>query len=297
MVNQPLSYVLFEVMVLFVFIICLIRAFKTRTSPTTAVLELIVFMLYGLMVETAAVSYQFYSYAPFAFSIGHTPIVIALGWAVIGSSAMEFSDGLNMAQWAKPFLDALLALLIDLGMDAVAIRDQHLFAGERLGMWNWGLAFDEQWFGVPYANFMAWWLIIFLMSACLRSGRYLYSWFDKPWLSWAYPIAAGLSALSLFLFLLLTYAANFSLLVLILMLSLSGLITAFSLRGIHHQLSWRKNPTVFLVPRSFHVFFLGLLLWRKIYLERPVILGVSLLVFVMHEYVLYQASKPLKLKA
>ena len=287
LLGEPLSYVLFEVMVLALLAVCLVHSAGRGSLPRVSRgLELLVFILYGLAFEGVAVAVGFYSYAPFLLSVWHAPLVIGVGWAVIGYSAMGFSDSLNLPQWAKPFLDALLALLIDLGMDAVAIRDRHNFDGEMMGMWDWGLALDEGWFGVPYANFMAWWLVVFIMSAALRGGRYLYRWFEKAWLAWLYPVGALGVATSCFLFLLLTFGTAFSLTLLLLLVGLSVVVVFSSLRGRQYRLTWRKDAPVLLVPLAFHLFFLGLLLGRALYVGTPWLLGVGVLAFAIHEGIL-----------
>jgi uncharacterized membrane protein len=71
-------------------------------------------------------------------------------------SVRPYSDATNLPEWARPFLGALLVLSIDLSLDAVAIR---------LGMGNWGRGLQSQYFGVPYANFWAWfWVCILVFS-------------------------------------------------------------------------------------------------------------------------------------
>ena len=295
--GEPLSYFLFEVMVLVLLAVCFVYSVRSKDlPPVSRGLELTVFILYGLAFESIAVAAGFYSYAPFTLSVGHAPLVIGVGWAVIGFSAMRFSDSLNMPQASKPFLDALLALLIDLGMDAVAIRDRYTFEGETfegetLGMWNWGLALDEQWFGVPYANFMAWWLVVFVMSAALRSGRYLYGWFARAWLAWLYPVGALAVALSVFLFLLFTFTSAFNVTVLLLLVGLSVVVSVSSLQGRQRRLTWLEDAPVFLVPLAFHLFFFTLMLGRGLYVASPRILGVSVLAFVIHEGILLMAAR------
>jgi hypothetical protein len=68
---------------------------------------------------------------------------------------MEFSNASSLPYWTRPVLDGLLALNIDLALDAIAIR---------LGFWDWGQGFQFQYFGVPYANFWAWFWVIFFFS-------------------------------------------------------------------------------------------------------------------------------------
>ena len=272
-------------MVLALFAVCLVDSVRTR-SGVSLTLELLVFVFYGLTFESVAVSAGFYSYAPFTFRIGHAPLVIGVGWAVIGFSVMRFTDSLNMAQWSKPFLDALLALLIDLGMDAVAIRERYTVDGELTGMWNWDLALNEEWFGVPYANFMAWWLVIFIMSAALRSGRYLVRWHASSWLAWVYPLGALFIASAFFLFLLFTFASAFNLSLLLLLIGLSIGVSVPSVRGRQTKLTWQRDASVFLVPLAFHLFFLSLLLGHKLYAASPALLVVSTTVLLSHELIL-----------
>ena len=293
--GEPVSYFLFEMLVFGLFAVCfihgcLVHGLRNNKLPRVAVgLELLVFVLYGLAFESIAVAAGFYTYAPFAFRIWHAPLVIGMGWAIIGYAVMGFSDSLNLPQWAKPFLDALLALLIDLGMDVVAIRDVYNFGDTVSGMWDWGIPLNEMWFGVPYANFMAWWLVVFIMSACLRGGRYVYRWFGKKWLAWVYPVAALFVALGIFLFLLLTFTEAFTLMTLLLLVGLSLTVTAASLRGRQRRLSWRTDYPVFLVPLVFHLFFLVLLLVRGLYVDSPGVLVVSVAAFVINEAVLLLA--------
>jgi hypothetical protein len=74
-------------------------------------------------------------------------------------------------------LDALLALNIDLSLDAVAIR---------FGFWNWGPGLNFQYFGVPYANFWAWFWVIFFFSL----GYHLFAR-RRDWIGvWISPLSA-----------------------------------------------------------------------------------------------------------
>jgi len=291
--GEPLSYFLFEMMVLGLFLCCLGFGLKRLDiARVSFVLELLVFTIYGLCFESIAVASGFYKYAPFTFKIWQSPLVIGMGWAVIGVSVMWFTDKLNTSEWSRPFLDAALALLIDLSMDAVAIRDRYDFDGELLGMWNWGLPFkgswqEMEWFGVPFGNFVAWWAIIFMMSMMLRFGRYARRWYTTAYyLDWFYPILALVAALTIFLTLLLGFTHMFGDSALIVLLIASLLVALFSVKGISKNLSWQNDAPVFLVPLTFHIFFLTLMLWRKLYVGVPIILAISILVFVLHEFIL-----------
>lgn len=291
--GEPTSFFLFEALVLGLFGLCLLFAARGwgGRSRVSSALELLVFVAYGLAFENVAVAAGIYQYAPFLLEVGVAPLAIGMGWGVIGFSVMGFSDALNMPQWAKPFLDALLALLIDLGMDAVAIRDANVFDGQPMGMWDWGLPLDAQWFGVPFGNFITWWVVVFLMSGCLRSGRYLRRWFARRWLDWTYPLGALAVALPLFLMLLFTFRGALGLYTLLVLVGSSILATAVTLRGVQRRLGRRADAPAFLVPLGFHLFFLGLLLWRGLYVGSWGVLAVGIGVFVAHEGVLATARR------
>ncbi len=74
-----------------------------------------------------------------------------IAWGSIIYSVMEFSNATSLPPWARSLLDGLLGLNIDLALDAVAIR---------LGFWDWGRGLSFQFFGVPYGNFIAWFLVV-----------------------------------------------------------------------------------------------------------------------------------------
>jgi hypothetical protein len=56
--------------------------------------------------------------------------VIALAWAVILYTSMQLSDSYNLSDAGKACCDGLLAVLLDLSIDAIAIRR---------GYWQWGI--------------------------------------------------------------------------------------------------------------------------------------------------------------
>jgi hypothetical protein len=96
-------------------------------------------------------------------TFGPVPFAVAVGWTIILYSAMAFADTFALPAWADPALVGLLGLNIDLIMDAVAIR---------LPLWQWlSSALNEQWFGVPYVNFYAWFVVLCSFSALLWKGR------------------------------------------------------------------------------------------------------------------------------
>lgn len=106
--------------------------------------------------------------------IDGAPLVIGLGWAVIIYSGMEFSERIELSDSARAILDALLALNIDTALDAIAIR---------LGMWTWSnVGPNQQWFGVPWVNFWAWFIVVWSYSGFVRALRGWRSYRVRGWL-------------------------------------------------------------------------------------------------------------------
>jgi uncharacterized membrane protein len=135
-------------------------------------------VLFGLLLELATIQQlNAYKYGCFLVMLGPVPVVVGVAWGTIIYSVRSFSDKTNLPEWARPVLDGLMALNIDLSMDAIAIR---------LGMWDWGNGFDYQYFGVPYNNFWAWFWVVFSFSASLR----LLSKLPGFWGHWFSPAGA-----------------------------------------------------------------------------------------------------------
>ena len=173
----------FECLVYGLFTACLVSAFRRGRFEA---LELVWTGLYGFLLEWMTIKLlHAYQYGQFAVMLDGAPLAVALGWAVIIYTGMRFSSRVGLPEATRPVLDALMALNVDLALDAIAVR---------LGMWAWsGVALDQQWFGVPWGNFWAWFLVVWSYSAFLRALR---PWRGKPVRRWLYPPVAV--ALSLF---------------------------------------------------------------------------------------------------
>ncbi|MBI5715761.1 MAG: carotenoid biosynthesis protein, partial [Chloroflexi bacterium] len=140
-----LYFILFEFIVYILFLICLRHAWRIGAHK---VLQLAAGALFGVLLELATIrQLNAYQYGQFLIMVLDVPLCIGVAWGSIIYSAMLFSDATTLSYWERPVLDGLLALNIDLAMDAIAIR---------LGMWDWGRGLSFQYFGVPYANFWAW---------------------------------------------------------------------------------------------------------------------------------------------
>ncbi len=151
------------------------RAWRNGRAP--AVLRLLVGVLYGVLLEAATIAQlDAYHYGRFWVMVTpEVPLAIGVGWGVIVDGVRAYTRNLNLAPWQRAVLNGLLALNIDLAMDAIAIR---------LGFWDWGQGFDFQFFGVPWANFWAWFWVVAGFTLALET-------LDGPgWRGWLAPWAA-----------------------------------------------------------------------------------------------------------
>ena len=141
------------------------------------ILEFVMIFFYGIILEELDMRFfKSYRYsANFFLSIGRVPVCIAFLWAVILAGCMAISDSLGIPETAKPFLDALLAVWIDLSVDAIAIR---------MDFWSWAIPRNQGWFGVPAGNLYAWMWVAFFYSVFARAVRILAAK-DRRWV-WAY---------------------------------------------------------------------------------------------------------------
>lgn len=163
------AFLAFESLMVALLGACLLHASRRGTGY---VAELLGGLVFGVLLEWVNITFlPGYTYGRFLLMLDGVPICIGVGWAVIIYTAMAFTDRLGLATWTRPTTDALLALNIDLAMDAIAVR-----LGS--GMWVWGwpneaLRWTGEWFGVPFGNFFGWFWVVTLYSAWVRLFRRL----------------------------------------------------------------------------------------------------------------------------
>ena len=148
-------------------------AFEMRRQGRGRFLEFVMIFFYGLILEELDMRFfKSYHYGSgFGMMLGRVPVSIALLWAVIVSGSMAISDACGLPEPVKPFFDALLAVWLDLSLDAIAIR---------VGFWSWVIPLNQGWFGVPAGNLYAWMWVAFFYSVFARMLRLLLEK-DKRW--------------------------------------------------------------------------------------------------------------------
>jgi uncharacterized membrane protein len=164
-------FILFELVIYLQLILCLQHAWNQGTAN---LLRLLAGILFGVTLELATIrQLEAYEYGQFLIMILDVPLCIGVAWGCILYSVMEFSDASSLPYWTRPILDSMLALNIDLSLDAAAIR---------FGFWDWGQGLDFQYFGVPYANFWAWFWVILFFSLGYRLIARRSDW-NSTWLA------------------------------------------------------------------------------------------------------------------
>jgi hypothetical protein len=258
------------------FIICFLHALKRRKSYVT---EFAVAVVYGVLLEILTMlQLKSYTYGDFLVKIYNAPLAIGIGWALIIYTAMATVDRLKVKCKVRPFVAALLALNIDLSMDAVAIRE---------GFWHW----EEHglWFGVPLGNFFAWFIVVFSFT------YFIYRFRKVQTLRNFYPILS--MGLSLIVLLVLDDIWTFYLtqperiFILPSMLLLSTGYAFFNKGRI--EKSNKFDWAVILVPSVFHMFFLALLLVREYRMVALILISSLMLMTGLYVHLL-PSQKSLK---
>ncbi len=263
MPRPNLYFFAFELLVLVLFLICLLNAWR---RGSWVVWQLLAGVLFGLLLEWATIQQlDAYEYGNFLLMLGPVPLIIGVAWGTIIYSVRAFSDSTNLPECVRPVLDGLLALSIDLSMDAVAIR---------LDMWDWGKGLDYQYFGVPYNNFWAWFWVVFSFSFSLRMLSKLPG-FSGRWLSPAGAIICGTSGVLITNRLITSINIDLVHYSAIIAVLGGALLLVLLLRPkIYAQSS---SAFIFLVPLGFHAYFLTAGLISHVILDPPFLLMVSMI--------------------
>jgi hypothetical protein len=257
-----LYFLAFEILIGALFALCLYHALQRGAHVAW---QLFVGVCFGLLLEWGTIlQLDAYSYGRFTVMLGPVPVVIGVAWSVIVYSCRLFSDQTTLPAWARPVLDGLLALSIDLAMDAVAIR---------LGMWDWGLGLEAGYFGVPYANFWAWFWVVSAFSAGCRLLAGGVGWGSR-WLGPVGALGVGLAVV---------LATNWLIVMLVplgLYLPAVGGLLGSALLLVLWLRPRRRSAEVawlsLIIGLSFHLYFLVTGLLTGVILQPPALLLVSL---------------------
>ena len=152
-------YLLIEVSASLFFIGAALAALRRGRLPF---LELISAAAFGILLEEGdQLVFETYHYSSdWILALDRAPVVIGLTWALIIAGAMRLTDALGVRRRYAPFVDAVLAISLDLAFDAIAIR---------MGLWTWrGIGPTDGWFGVPAGNFYSWLVVILAFSSLTR---------------------------------------------------------------------------------------------------------------------------------
>jgi uncharacterized membrane protein len=152
-------YVLVEASASIFFIGAALAALRRGRLPF---FELVSAASFGILLEEGdQLVFETYHYsADWFLAIDRAPVVIGLTWALIIAGAMRLTDALGVRRRYAPFVDAVLAISLDLAFDAIAIR---------MGLWTWrDIGPTDGWFGVPAGNFYSWLVVILAFSSLTR---------------------------------------------------------------------------------------------------------------------------------
>jgi hypothetical protein len=114
--------------------------------------ELVALAAYGYALERAAIAaFAAHEYPPsWRLAPGGVPLAVVAVWAAIISAAMAMAVRRGArSPAARAVSAALIALVVDLAMEPVAVR---------AGLWRWTP--PGSWLGVPLGNFVGWAVIV-----------------------------------------------------------------------------------------------------------------------------------------
>jgi hypothetical protein len=272
-------YLLLEVGAAAFFVLAAWLALRRGRLPF---LELISAATFGLLLEEGdQLIFETYHYADaWVLSIDRAPLVIGLTWALIIAGAMRITDALGVRRRWAPFVDSVLAIMLDLAFDAIAIR---------IGLWTWrGIPATDGWFGVPAGNFYAWLFVTWAFTFLTRWLRDASA--SRRGLEWL-QLAVALPAFVLFLFCLAPFSVirqlvdptpgGGLLLFLITLVAFVG-VAGWGVFGPNRGTPDGSARAIldlrlaFATRIAIHCFFLAALVVMGLATSQPVILGVAL---------------------
>lgn len=265
MFKVPLSHLIFEISTYILFVICLWHAARQKDRYRELLAILISGTLYGLLLETMTI-YQLHSYKYGVFLImfhNEIPLTIGIGWGIILYSAIITADSLKLSFPAWVATVGLFGLGIDATMDVMAVRT---------GMWRWYLlnsydgrflAPDQDWYGVTFGNYYAWFIVLTSVVAFIR----LFKMNSSPnlfalILKCSAVIVSSIVVLGVLDQLYVAYA-NHTWWPVLLEIIIAVSVISFSLlkrSGVSRDTSAFMGAPALIVPLFFHLYFTGLII-------------------------------------
>jgi hypothetical protein len=283
-----------------------ITAVRAARHSRARLMELLSAFLFGLLLEQGDIFlFGTYRYNSDWLRLGDVPVAIALTWAMIMAGALNITDALGLRDASSgnlrglgdraglvhsipaPMADAVWAILLDLALDAVAIR---------LGLWTWTIRAAEGWFGVPWGNFFAWLFVAFWFSFFTRRVRATRHARSAQWFVPIFAFGGLMAALVPFVAIENTAALPFVpdnasaynnqvWMIFAAMLALFCGVTVWALT--RRKLEPRETPDhwLLLVRLSIHVLFLLAMLAAGIARQAPLLLLVALALLALEFFV------------
>ena len=140
-------------------------------GTTKGVVRLVAVALTGFAVETFGVRFDV-PFGEYAYTgvlrpqLLGVPVAIGVAWMVLVAFASDFTNRF----WLRPWLGAACAALLTTATDLVI---DPLAAG-RLGYWTW--AHGGAFYGVPFTNFVGWFVTALLASRILGARGHRNFW-------------------------------------------------------------------------------------------------------------------------
>lgn len=164
-------------------IVCLYAAFKKNLFFFASILAAVIF---GFLVEYTAMSRvpQPYHYDQYFILIaGKVPLGICVGWAATFYAVITTVKLLNLPKFMQPFISAVLAVSIDIVLDPIAVQ---------MNMWTW--TEKTNWFGIPWSNYIGWFIIVFSLTSMFALADNIYKKWENKFSSILLPLLSILPA-------------------------------------------------------------------------------------------------------
>jgi len=204
---------------------------------------------------------------------------------------MDTTDHFGLHPISRPFLDTLLALTLDLTMDAIAIRID-------CGFWDWGYGLPTYispltYFVVIWANYMGWFFIVLIFSFIIRLERKI--WGDKvnllvivyhvivPFLGYIplYLAFEGTYRFNLFLLAKGIIVVWYWLFLVLLFVSIALTVILISIFAGHFRIEKTTNILPFVLFTSFHLLYLVTYFAQGFFSTIPLVGIVSMIVLII----------------